>query len=52
MVRELKNLAGKPVIEWKRPVIDTELRDKVFGYRDAVKDVIYTEGKFERAPPR
>ncbi len=48
LIKELKELAGKPEIEWTRPEVDTELRDKVFGYHDAVTEVIYTEGKLER----
>jgi polyribonucleotide nucleotidyltransferase len=48
LIKELRDLAGKPEVEWTRPELDTELREKVFGHRDAVKDVIYTEGKLER----
>ena len=48
LIKELKEVAGKPEIEWTRPEVDTELRDRVFGYHDAVKEVIYTEGKLER----
>ncbi len=48
LVKEFKAQAGKPTMEWSKPEVDTELKDKVYTYHDAVKAVIFTEGKHER----
>jgi len=48
MVKEFRSLAGKPMMEVAAPQVNTELRDRVFGYKDAVKAVIRTAGKHER----
>jgi polyribonucleotide nucleotidyltransferase len=48
LVKEFKAIAGKPTMEWSVPTLDTVLKDKVFAYHDAVKAVIFTEGKHAR----
>ncbi len=48
LVKELKEVAGKPAMEFTAPAVDTELRDKVYAYHDALKGVIYTSGKHAR----
>ena len=48
LVKELKDVAGKPSIEVAPPVVDAVLKDKVFGYHGDVKAIIFTEGKHNR----
>ena len=48
LVKELKAAAAKPMMEWNKPEIDNELKDKVYGYWDDVKSVIRTPGKHAR----
>jgi len=48
LVKELKDLAAKPAMEFSVPEVDTALKDRVFGYHDDVKAVIYTSGKHAR----
>jgi len=48
LVKELKDLAAKPIMEFKAPEVDTVLKDKVWGYRADVKAVIHTDGKHAR----
>jgi polyribonucleotide nucleotidyltransferase len=48
LVKEFKAVAGTPTMEWSAPVVNTELKDKVYAYHGDVKAVIFTEGKHAR----
>ncbi|MFT7667429.1 MAG: polyribonucleotide nucleotidyltransferase [Planctomycetota bacterium] len=48
LVKDLKEVAGKPAMEISTPEVDEELKAKVFGYHDDVKAIIFTEGKHAR----
>ncbi len=47
-IEELRKLAGKEKVEFTPPQVDEDLKAKVWGFKDQVMDVIYTEGKHER----
>jgi polyribonucleotide nucleotidyltransferase len=48
LVKELKAVAAKPIVEFSVPEVDEALKAKVFGYHDELKSVIYTDGKHAR----
>ena len=48
LVKEFRAVAGKPTLQVEPPKVDTELKEKVFAYKDQVKAVIRCQGKHKR----
>jgi polyribonucleotide nucleotidyltransferase len=48
LVKEFRAVAGKPMMEVTPPAVNEALKAKVWGYKDAVKAVIFTQGKHDR----
>lgn len=48
LVKEFRAVSGKPTLQVEPPKVDTELKEKVWAYKDQVKAVIRCQGKHHR----